>query len=329
MRALIKLLIIFLASAYSCAFALTFPIHQDTEVVGEVITFKAKYEDTFAHYARTYDMGAYALERANPGVDEWIPGEGTKITIPSAFILPPETRQGIVINLPELRLYYYDQKNGQVSTYPIGIGKAGWSTPVTTGKVTDKTENPTWVVPASILAEHKVSGEPIPGLVGGAVPPGEHNPLGKYRLRLSIPGYLIHGTNSPIGVGRRVTHGCVRMFPVDVEELFNKVPVGTPVLIVNDPIKLGWKNNELYLEVHQSLEEHPLNTNQRKVLLVDKLEKALAGKQVNLNWDLIHNMMTQQSGVAQMITHTHTPVVTPAPATSEPKSKSKVKHKIS
>ncbi len=177
---------------------------------------------------------------------------------------------------------------------------------MTTGKVTERTEEPTWVVPASILEEHKISGEPIPGLVNGThVPPGPENPLGKYRLRLSIPGYLLHGTNSPIGVGRRVTHGCVRMFAPDIEQLFNNVTVGTPVTIVHDSIKLGWKNAELYLEVHPELVEHPLNPNERKVLLVDKLEKALNGKEANINWDLIHNMMTQQTGVAQAIATVH------------------------
>ncbi len=306
MQVLMRWLTLFAACAAPCAYALTFPIDKNTEVVGEVITFKAKYEDTFPEYGRTYDMGAYALQRANPGVDEWIPGEGTKITIPSAFILPPETRTGIVINLPELRLYYFHPNGKEVSTYPIGIGKAGWSTPITSGKVTDKTANPTWVVPASILQEHKVSGEPIPGLVNGThVPPGADNPLGKYRLRLSIPGYLLHGTNSSVGVGRRVTHGCVRMFAPDIEQLFNNVAVGTPVTIVHDPIKLGWRNDELYLEVHPTLEEHPISDHARKVQLIDKMEKTLGNTHAYIDWDLVHNMMTAQTGVAQAIASLH------------------------
>lgn len=306
MRVLSKGLLILAASITPCAYALTFSMGPNTEVVGEPITFPAKYEDTFAEYGRTYDMGAYELQQANPGVDEWIPGEGTKITIPNVFILPPETRTGIVINLPELRLYYFHPNGTQVSTFPIGIGKEGWSTPLTTGKVTEKTANPTWVVPASILEEHKVSGEPIPGLVNGThVPPGKENPLGAYRLRLSIPGYLLHGTNSPIGVGRRVTHGCVRLFPADIEQLFNLVSVGTQVTIVHDPIKLGWRNGDLYLEVHPTLEEHPMHANERKVNLIDKMEKMLGSTQAHIDWDLVHNMMTAQTGVAQVIATTN------------------------
>ncbi len=302
MRVLFKWLVLFTAGVFSNAYALTYPLHSNTEVVGEVITHKAVYEDTFPQLGRKYNIGAYALERANPNVDMWIPGKGTKITIPSAFILPPEYRNGIVINLPELRVYYFDPKNQQVHTYPIGIGKDGWSTPLTQGKITEKTANPTWVVPASILAEHEASGDPIPGLVHpGVVPPGELNPLGKYRLRTSIPGYLIHGTNAPIGVGRRVTHGCVRLYPEDIESLFGLVGVGTPLYFVNDPIKLGWKNNELYLEVHQELKEHITTENQRKVALVDKIEKAVAGKNVHIDWTLVNNMMRQQNGVAQVI----------------------------
>lgn len=297
MQFLAKSLILIAASAFTSAYALTFPYSSNTEVVGEVITFHAKYEDTFAHYARTYDIGHYAMQRANPGIDEWIPGKGTKITIPSAFILPTEARQGIVINLAELRLYYFDPKSGQVSTYPIGIGTEGWSTPLTTAKVTEKTANPTWVVPASILAEHAAKGEKLDPVVL----PGPDNPLGLYRLRLSLPGYLIHGTNSPIGVGRRVTHGCIRLFPADIEQLFNQVAVGTPVVIIHDPIKLGWRNNELYLEVHPLLSEHPMTENERKILIVDKLHDFLHGKNVQVNWSLVNNMMKQQTGVAQVI----------------------------
>lgn len=302
MRALIKIITLLMVSAtYSSAYALTFPFHNNTEVVGEVKTIKAKHEDTFAYYGRTYDIGAYAMLRANPGVDEWIPGKGQKITIPSAFVIPDDARNGIVINLPELRLYYFDPASQQLHTYPIGIGREDWHTPLTQAKVTEKTENPTWVVPASILAEHEASGEPIPGLVGGVVPPGADNPLGSYRLRLSIPGYLLHGTNSSIGVGRRVTHGCIRLFPSDIEELFHMVHVGTPVTIINEPIKLGWRDQALYLEVHPSLKEWELNTNQRKVLLVDKIDEALAGKHAHINWDLVNSMMHEQSGVPQVI----------------------------
>jgi L,D-transpeptidase ErfK/SrfK len=301
-----QLLGIFTLGASFSAFGLTYPL-TDSEVVGEVLHIQAKYEDTFAQLGRKYNIGAYALERANPDVDIWMPGAGTPLVIPSAFVLPNDTRNGIVVNLPELRLYYFDPKSGQVSTFPIGAGKEGWSTPSTFATVTEKTANPTWVVPASILAEHEASGDPIPGLMkadwGSYVPPGDLNPLGAYRLRLSIPGYLLHGTNSPIGVGRQVTHGCMRLFPEDIESLFNMVSVGTPVYIVNEPIKLGWRGNELYLEVHKATTE--LTENQRKVMLVDQIDQALHGKNVDVDWNLIHKIMKQQNGIAQVIGRTY------------------------
>ncbi len=302
MRVFAQVITVSLCVVSSSAYALTYPL-TDSQVVGEVITVSAKYEDTFAQLGRAHDIGAYAMELANPGVDIWIPGEGTPITIPSAFVFPDDTRKGIVVNLPELRLYYFDPEAGEVSTFPLGIGKDGWSTPADqVARITEKTANPTWVVPASILAEHAEEGTPIPGLVDGRhVPPGDFNPLGAYRLRLSIPGILLHGTNAPIGVGRQVTHGCMRLFPEDIETLFNMVEVGTPVYVLNDPIKLGWREKELYLEVHPSLPSHPLTTEQRKVLLVDKLEAALQGKNATVNWRAVHEVSKQQNGVAMVI----------------------------
>jgi L,D-transpeptidase ErfK/SrfK len=290
------------AGAYYQAAAATYQIEDNSELVGEVITFPAKYEDTFAEYGRQYHVGAYQLARANPGVDEWIPGEDTAITIPSQYILPPETRNGIVINLAELRLYYFDNV-GQVHTYPVGVGKTGWSTPSAYAVVTEKTANPTWVVPKSILAEHEASGDPIPGLQvaewGSYVRPGEHNPLGKYRLRLSLPNYLIHGTNSPIGVGRAVTHGCVRLYPDDIEALFQMVPVNTGVYITNEPIKAGWKQDELYLQVHPALDTKTLD--EYKVVLMKALEQPLMNKEADIDWGLVHEMLNARTGVVQKI----------------------------
>ncbi len=297
MHSFAKLLIILAASTYSSAYALTFPVTPNNDVVGKVITFPAKYEDTFAHYGREYDMGAYSLERANPGVDPWIPGRGTQITIPAATILPQGARNGIVINLPELRLFYFDNAH-QVTVYPVGIGRAGWETPLISGAtVTAKAKDPIWTVPKSILAEHEALGKPI----SPVVMPGKDNPLGNHAMRLSLPGYLIHGTNSSIGVGRRVTHGCIRLFPNDIEALFSVVPVGTTVHIINEPIKAGWNGNELYLEVHPTLEEYVMTPEQSKVSLVNILEREIQGRRANIDWNLVHKMMIQQTGVPQVI----------------------------
>lgn len=226
----------------------------DSQLVGEPTSITAKYEDTFVSLARTYDLGFEELVRANPGVDPWLPGEGTQIQLPTQFILPSAPRTGIVINLPELRLYYFpDGEEGRVITHPISIGRMDWGTPLGVTAVQSKVRNPTWYPPQSIREEHAADNRPLPPVV----PPGPDNPLGKHALRLGIPGYLIHGTNKPSGVGMRVTHGCIRMFPEDIEALFNDIPVGTPVRIVNQPVKLGrdGSGSTYYVEAHPPLEE--------------------------------------------------------------------------
>ncbi len=244
------------------ASALVFPLPDgDSDIVGEVQVIPAKEEDTLLALGRRHGVGYEEMRRANPDVDVWLPGEGTPVTIPSRFILPAAQREGVVINLAEMRLYYYPgegQPNaGQVETYPISVGRMDWSTPLGESQITEKTENPYWFPPESILTERAAQGRPLPE----AVPPGPDNPLGRHKIRLDIPGgaYLIHGTNEPRGIGMRVTHGCIRMFPEDVESLFNRLPSGTRVNIVNQPVKAGWRGNELWVEVHPILPEEAEN----------------------------------------------------------------------
>ncbi len=232
--------------------ALELSIDPGSSVVGTVQVITARYEDTFVKLARRYNLGFEELKQANPDVDPWLPGEGTQIVLPTRFVLPSAPRQGIVINLPELRLYHYPADDpGRVVTHPVSIGRVEWQTPLGRSQITAKAEKPTWYPPESIRREHAADGRPLPRVV----PPGPDNPLGDHALRLSIPGYLIHGTNRPSGLGMRVTHGCIRMFPEDIEGLFETVPVGTPVYIVNQPFKLAWTTDGFYLEAHPPLEE--------------------------------------------------------------------------
>jgi L,D-transpeptidase ErfK/SrfK len=203
--------------------------------------------------ARRYGVGFEELKLANPTVDAWLPGEGTEVVVPTRFVLPRAPREGIVVNVAELRIYYFpkDQPD-KVHTYPISIGRMDWGTPIGTTTIVAKNENPSWYPPESIRKEHAERGDILPAVV----PPGPNNPLGNHALRLGLPGYLIHGTNRPSGVGMRVTHGCIRMFPEDVEALFGRVPIGTRVQIVNQPFKLGWNEaGALTLEVHPPLAE--------------------------------------------------------------------------
>jgi len=249
----VSLLAFVLALAGPEVRAAEYVLPQDHDVVGEVQRITARHEDTFVRIARRYGVGFEELKLANPGVDAWLPGEGTEIVVPTRFVLPRAPREGIVVNVAELRLYYYPKDEpGKVYTYPISIGRMDWSTPLGRTTITAKTENPSWYPPESIRKEHAERGDILPRVV----PPGPDNPLGKHAMRLGLPGYLIHGTNRPSGVGMRVTHGCIRMFPEDIEALFARVPVGTSVHIVNQPFKLGWdETGALVLEVHPPLAE--------------------------------------------------------------------------
>jgi L,D-transpeptidase ErfK/SrfK len=224
------------------------------DVIGAISTITARKEDTLVDIARRHGLGYQDIVRANPEVNVWVPGEGTEVILPTQYVLPPVPRDGVVLNLAEYRLYYFPKvKEGEtayVMTYPISIGRMDWETPLGKTSVISKVRKPSWYVPKSVLAEHEADGNPLPRIV----PPGPDNPLGEYAMRLGLPGYLIHGTNRPAGVGMRVTHGCVRMFPEDIEFLFGKIDLNTAVRIINQPIKMGWSGNELVMEVHPVLE---------------------------------------------------------------------------
>jgi len=224
------------------------------DVIGAVSTIAARKEDTLVDIARRHGLGYQDIVRANPEVNVWVPGEGTEVILPTQYVLPPGPRHGVILNLAEYRLYYFPKaKEGEtayVMTYPISIGRMDWETPLGKTSVISKVRNPSWYVPKSVLAEHEADGNPLPRIV----PPGPDNPLGEYAMRLGLPGYLIHGTNRPAGVGMRVTHGCVRMFPEDIEFLFGKIDLKTAVRIINEPIKMGWSGNELVMEVHPFLD---------------------------------------------------------------------------
>jgi L,D-transpeptidase ErfK/SrfK len=224
------------------------------DVIGAISTIAARREDTLVDIARRHGLGYQDIVRANPEVNVWFPGEGTEVILPTQYVLPPGPRDGVILNLAEYRLYYFPKaKEGEtayVMTYPISIGRMDWETPLGKTSVISKVRNPSWYVPKSVLAEHEADGNPLPRIV----PPGPDNPLGEYAMRLGLPGYLIHGTNRPAGVGMRVTHGCVRMFPEDIEFLFGKIDLNTAVRIINEPIKMGWSGNNLVMEVHPVLE---------------------------------------------------------------------------
>lgn len=223
--------------------------HPNQEVIGQLHVVVAEDADTLPSLARRYDVGYDEIVGANPGVDVWLPGAGTRVVLPTRYVLPAGERSGIVINVAARRLFYFPAHDQTVvHTYPIGVGRRDWSTPLGSTTVADKIVDPSWYPPASIRREHREKGDPLPGIV----PPGPDNPLGRYALLLSMDGYLIHGTNKPAGVGMPVSHGCIRLYPEDIAALFAGLPVGTPVSIVDQPLLAGWDGDELYLQSYHS-----------------------------------------------------------------------------
>ena len=200
-------------------------------------------KETFLDIARSFGLGVNEIQLLYPGIDPWIPDSGRRIDIPTRWILPPTQHHGVVINLPELRLYHFLPKIGMVTTFPIGIGNFGWETPVATGTITDRKVNPVWVVPESLRPKY--------GFI--SVPPGPKNPLGKYWVGLSLDGYGIHGTNIPWGIGRLVSHGCIRLYPEHIALFFEEVCVGTPFEIIYEPVKIGAEDGKIFIEVHPDI----------------------------------------------------------------------------
>ena len=241
----------------------------DQTVVGEPQIVFAGAEDTFSDLARTYGLGYDDLIDANPGVDPWLPGEGTPVFLPTQYVLPDAPKQGVILNIATKRLFYYPRpaegELQQVLTYPIGIGRVGWETPLGDTTVIAKAKNPSWWVPASVRQEHAELGDPLPSVV----PPGPDNPLGTRVLKLDMPGYLIHGTNQPYGVGMRVSHGCVRLYPENIEFLYTLVEIGEVVTIMNEPYQMGSKDGVLYFEAHAPLADDTVPAEDRLATLLD------------------------------------------------------------
>ncbi|MFQ5457719.1 MAG: L,D-transpeptidase family protein [Myxococcota bacterium] len=211
-------------------------------VIGRLQLYKAAEGETFLDIGRREDVGIGEMEIANRGVDPWLPALAPGILVPTAYVLPRGAYEGLMINVPEMRMYYFPGPRGRVATFPLGLGPYDWQTPRGVFKVSRKEVDPTWRVPRSIQAEME---NPV-----AVVPPGPDNPLGKYRFVLSIPGYGIHGTNKPWGVGRYYSHGCIRMYPEDIHYLYDRIPRKHPVEIVYQPVKVGLQGDQVFVEVH-------------------------------------------------------------------------------
>jgi len=275
-----------------------FPLAPDQDMIGEPAQTEAEQQDTLPDIARHYHLGFDEIVAANPHVDTWLPGAGTVIHLPTQHLLPDVPRTGIVINLPEGRLYYFhpDQSgNHVVEIYPISVGKMDWKTPLGVTTIVKKEKNPTWYPPKSVRETHlKDDGDILPEFI----PPGPDNPLGDYAMRLGIPGgaYLIHGTNKPVGVGMQITHGCIRLYPEDIEVLFREVPLGMAVRIVNQRIKTGWVDGALYLEVHHPLDGVDPKDIEDLTSLTRSIVAATARRRVIIDWDTAERAFDEANG---------------------------------
>ena len=239
-------------------FALCFSLpSKGNDLFGHIQFATVQNKDMFASIPKRYDVGYYELLETNPEVNPNHPIPGTVLIIPTQYLLPHVPQNGIVINLATMRLFYFPTGKDYFYTFPVGIGKFNWSTPLGKLHIIQKIRRPIWIVPDSIFRYRQEQGDPVPKVV----PSGPDNPLGYYALRLSEPTYLIHGTNDPGSVGRRSSAGCIHLYPNDIKTLFNMVNINTPVLIINQPYVAGWNEGKLYIEAHLPLEE------QRKKLL--------------------------------------------------------------
>jgi L,D-transpeptidase ErfK/SrfK len=273
------------------------------EVFGAVDRIQASYEDTLVDIARRYSLGYEEITRVNAELDPWLPGVGAEIVVPGRRILPPGPREGIVVNLPEHRLYYYpppvEGEKPVVYTYPVSIGKMDWRTPIGETKIVGKQKNPSWHPPESVRQEHAARGEPLPAVVKA----GPENPLGEYAMRLAItPGaYLIHGTNNPLAVGMAVTHGCIRMYPEDIAALFPLVPVGTKVFLVNEPVKIAYVDGELLLEAHPPVDAQGQSTVPDVDALAQRLDAVLGETTAAIHWDLALATLRAARGIPAVV----------------------------
>jgi L,D-transpeptidase ErfK/SrfK len=275
-------------------------------VVGVVQMVTTSKEDTLSDIARRFDVGYEEIVRANPGVDPWLPGADRQIVVPTQFVLPDAPREGVVINIAAMRLYYFPpRKPGERQvfyTHPIGIGKVGWATPEGTTKIVRRQTDPIWRPPVSVIKEHRENGDDLAAVVG----PGPDNPLGRHAFYLAWPGYLIHGTNKPYGVGLRSSHGCIRLYPEDIAFLYERIPIGTHVHVVNQPFVFGWHQDKLYMQAYGSLEDDQRDWKKAQQRLLSKslgpaVQNELTRRKDEVQWDLILDLAHTPRGLAVVV----------------------------
>lgn len=281
----------FISQAQSATYAI------NGDVVGEVQHYSVKPKEDLYVIARRFDIGIVELLSANPDVNVWKPKAGTNLTIPTSYILPSEQREGIIINLSELRLFYFPDE-AHVMTFPIAIGRKDWETQQGTTKIIRKREHPTWTPPDSIREENP----DLPDVI----PAGIDNPLGNYAMSLGWPNYVIHGTNKPYSVGKRASHGCIRLYPEDIEKLFAAVKLGAKVMVIDKAYKLGWQGNKLFLELLPTQEQTDIIARSKIPTYLDIPEihgiiREYSEENTGIDWQAVDDEIKKRSGIPIII----------------------------
>lgn len=293
----LSILIFFTASSLALRFSLP---EKGSDLFGKIQFASVQKGYSFAKIARQYDVGYFELVEANPEVDPNQLLPGTALIIPTQYLLPHVSRNGIIINLATMRLYYFPKGENCFYTYPVGIARFNWSSPLGEFHIIQKIQNPVWVVPDSIFRYRQENGDPVPRVV----PSGPNNPLGYYALRLSNPTYLIHGTNDPDSVGRRSSAGCIHLYPEDIKQLFIMVSVNTPVLIINQPYVLGLDEGKLYIEAHLPLEEQreklSMNIHNVVMTLINDFLKN-SKENFSIDWQKTNEIVKEHVGIPAVV----------------------------
>lgn len=280
-----------------------FQLSEDQNIVGTIAAINTRKNDTLSDIARHFGLGYNDITKANPHIDPWTPEPGSHVLLPLQFILPDAPHKGIILNLANMRLFYYPkQQPDKIFTYPVGIGRQEWNTPMGLTSIVAKKANPSWFVPASIHQEHAQKGDSLPRVV----PAGPNNPLGLYAMRLGFPRYLIHGTNKPYGIGMQISHGCVQLYPEDIEVLFKNASVGVPVRIIHQPYLTAWHQDMLYLEANEPLPKWTKDKPRLKKQLLKELRQISSKKNVSIDWEKVDHIIQRSDGIP-------TPILTQSP----------------
>ncbi len=284
-----------------------FEMFDGENMVGSLAAIETRENDVLPDIARHFGLGYNDISIANSSVSPWKQEPGSRVFLPLQFILPDSPHKGMALNLANMRLFFYPKKQpGKVYTYPVGIGRQGWNTPMGQTSIVAKDANPSWTVPESIHREHAEKGDSLPKVVSS----GPDNPLGLYAMRLGFPGYLIHGTNKPYGIGMQISHGCVQLYPEDIEVLFKKATVGMPVRIIHQPYLTAWHQNMLYLEAHEPLSKWANDKPNLKKQVIKQLHEVSAKKGVAVDWDKVERILQRSDGIP-------TPILAQSPDVAE------------